>query len=274
MKADSVSSGFRNVDASGDQAFFIDYLKFIDSVPEFRAIKERNYKKLKLKSGTKVLDAGCGIGLDTYRLGSRVGDPGSVIGFDSSEAMISVAQKNTPDNVKNISFKVGDLMNPPFPDDTFDAVYLERVLQIVPDPKEILGQLKRMVKPGGTIMSIEPDWGTMALDPGNRNTIRTLISCCADTFPDGWTGRKLYHLFRDIELDVQVEAEPVIMHDFQTINRAMNFEKFISGAIQEGQMIRNDADELVEGFKRADKSGNFFFSYMIYRAVAKKPKKS
>lgn len=271
MNADSVSSGFRNVDESGEADFFIKYLKFVDSVPEFRAIKDRSYQALGLKRGDKVLDAGCGIGLDTYRLGSMVGDTGSVIGFDSSESMLSVAQKNKPGNFQNISFLMGDLKNPDFPDDIFDAVYVERVLQITPDPSEIIQQLVRIVKPGGTIVSIEPDWGTMAIDPGNRNSIRSLISYCADSFPDGWTGRKLFRLFREYGMNVRIEAEPVITHDFPMIYRAMNFENFISGAIHAGHINQKDADELVEEFQRADKSGLFFFSYMMYRAIVKKP---
>ena len=271
MDADSVSSGFQNVDESGDEDFFIQYLKFIDSVPEFRAIKERNYMAMRLKKGSRVLDAGCGIGLDTYRLGFLVGDTGSVIGFDASESMISAARKNIPEDLQNVSFVVGDLLHPDLSDDFFDAVYLERVLQISPHPREIIHHLIRVVKPGGTIVSIEPDWGTMALDPGNRESIRSLIDYCADSFPDGWTGRKLFRLFQESGMDVRIEAEPVIMHDFPTVNRAMNFENFISGAIQKGEISQDDADEMMDGFSRADKSGLFFFSYMIYRAIVRKP---
>ena len=271
MDADSISSGFRNVDESGEADFFINYLKFVDSVPEFRTIKERNYKAMGLKRGDKVLDAGCGIGLDTYRIGSIVEDTGSVIGFDSSESMISIAQKNVPGNLQNITFILGDLKHPDFLNNTFDAVYVERILQISPNPSEIIQQLVRIIKPGGTLVSIEPDWGTMAVDPGNRNIIRSLISYCTDSLPDGWTGRKLFRYFREFGMDVRVEAEPVIMHDFPIINRAMNFENFISGAIQAGQISHSDADELIEGFRFADENGLFFFSYMIYRAIVKKP---
>lgn len=271
MNTDSVSSGFQNVDESGEVDFFINYLRFIDSVPEFRAIKERNYKALGLKRGDKVLDAGCGIGFDTYRMSSIVEDTGSVIGLDSSESMISIAQKNVPENLRNITYIQGDLKRLDFLDDTFDAVYVERVLQISPTPTEIIQELVRILKPGGTLVSIEPDWGTMAVDPGNRNIIRSLISYCTDSFPDGWTGRKLFRYFSEFGMDVQVEAEPVIMYDFPIINRAMNFDDFISRAIQAGQISESDADELVEGFRFADEHGLFFFSYLIYRAIVKKP---
>lgn len=271
MVKDSVSSGFQNVDNSGEADFFIEYLKFVDSVPEFRAIKERSYNAIGLKEGDNVLDAGCGLGLDTYRMGIRVGETGSVIGVDSSESMITVAQKNKPYHLKNVRFSIGDMRNPNFPDNFFDAIHVERLLQILPSPTLIIEQLVRILKPGGTILIIDPDWGTMALDPGNREVIRSLVSYCADSFADGWTGRKLFRYCKEFGLDVRVEAEPVIIHDFSIINRAMNFDHFISGAIETGTISQKEADELIEGFKIAGEKGLFFFSYMIYRVLGKKP---
>ena len=220
------------MDASGEAEFFINYLNFIDSVPEFRVVEERSYQALGLKNGDRILDAGCGIGLDSCRLSSLIGNLRRVIGFDSSESMLSIAEKNVPESVNNVSFVSGDLLNPDFPDNYFDAIYMERVLQISPDPRGIMRQLVRMLKPGGTMVSIEPDWGTMALDPGDRNRIRSLISYCADSFPDGWTGRKLWRHFKEAGMNVRIEAEPVIMHNYPITARAMNFDNFISGAVQ------------------------------------------
>jgi ubiquinone/menaquinone biosynthesis C-methylase UbiE len=271
MDSDSVSAGFRNVDDSGEADFFIDYLKFVDTVPEFRSIKERSYIALGLKTGDTVLDAGCGIGLDSYRIGSIVGDAGKVVGFDSSESMLSIARKNIPAGLRNTSFIQGNLIDPNLPDATFDAVYVERVLQISPDPKAIIQQLVRVVKPGGSIVSVEPDWGTMALDPGVRDSIRSLIAYCTDSFPDGWTGRKLFRYFREAGMNVRIEAEPVISSDYPLINRVMNFENFISGAVQAGKISHDDAEYLVKTFRRADAEGLFFFSYVVYRVIAKKP---
>lgn len=270
MDTDSVASGFQDVDKSGESDYFIDYLKFIDSIPEFRSIKERSYISLDLKPGATVLDAGCGLGFDTCRMASLVGAQGRVVGLDSSRSMVSVAEQLMPKNLPQVEFRVGDIRNPDFEDETFDSVFIERLLQISPDPKGILNQITRILKPGGTLVITEPDWGTMALDPGNKDAIRSLISFCADSFSDGWTGRKLYRHLIESGLNARIEAEPVIMHNFTVINRAMNFENFISGAVQSGKISQTDADDLMEGFWIAGESGIFFFSYMIYRAIGKK----
>ena len=270
MDTESVPTGFQDVDKSGESDYFIEYLKFVDTVPEFRSIKDRSYIALGLKPGDCVLDAGCGVGFDTCRIGALVGAQGSVIGLDSSTSMLSVAQSLKPTNLDQVEFRVGDIRNPDFEDNLFDAIYVERLLQISPEPLEILNQLIRILKPGGTLVITEPDWGTMALDPGDKETIRSLISFCADSFPDGWTGRKLHRYFIESGLETRIEVEPVIMHDFPTINRAMNFDNFIAGAVESGKISQGHADDLMEGFRIAGEQGAFFFSYMIYRAIGKK----
>jgi ubiquinone/menaquinone biosynthesis C-methylase UbiE len=201
-----------------------------------------------------------------------VGAQGKVIGLDSSTSMLSVAQSLKPKNLDHVTFMHGDIRNPVFKDNSFDAIYVERLLQISPEPFEILTQLIRILKPGGTLVITEPDWGTMALDPGDKETIRSLISFCTDSFPDGWTGRKLHRYFIESELDTTIEVEPVVMQDFPTIRRAMNFDNFIAGAVQNGKMSQIQADELMDGFQKAGEKGTFFFSYMIYRVIGKKRK--
>ena len=270
MDTESVPTGFQNVDKTGESDYFIEYLKFVDSVPEFRSIKDRNYRALGLRPGDRVLDAGCGLGFDTYRIGALVGAQGTVIGLDSSTSMLYAAQSLIQNDLNHVTFMHGDIRNPDFEENFFDAIYVERLLQISPDPREIVTQLIRILKPGGTLVITEPDWGTMALDPGDRETIRSLISFCADSFPDGWTGRKLHRYFTESGLDTIIEVEPVIMQDFPTIRRAMNFDNFISGAVQNGNMSQVQADELMDGFQRAGEKGTFFFSYMIYRAIGRK----
>lgn len=56
-----------------------------------------------------------------------------------------------------ICFRKGDLANVNFPDDFFDLIYADSVLEHVENPIEILFQLKRKLRPGGTIFIIVPN---------------------------------------------------------------------------------------------------------------------
>ena len=71
----------------------------------------------------------------------------------------------------------------------------------------------------------------MMIDPGSRNVGRTFFRFCADQFPDGSTGRKLYRYFRERDLnDVAIHPEPLVLHDFALAAKMMNMEQFLAAA--------------------------------------------
>ena len=267
MDPDSVSADLQDVQ---EIDYFADYLRFVDSVPQFRAIKERSFEAMALKEGSSVLDAGCGIGLDTCRMGARTGKSGKVIGLDSNESMVSFAEKNRPPNLENVSFIRGDLLTLNFPDNFFDAIHIERTLEHLEDPKPALKNLFRVLKQGGTIVIVEPDFETATPDPGDRDATRSLVSYCADNVGDGWIGRKMYGLMRETGFEVRIEVEPVILYDYPTFSRIGVMDKFVPGAVKAGVITQNESDLLIEGWKQAGETGNFFWSMMMFRAIGKK----
>ena len=94
-----------------------------------------------LKSGTSVLDLGCGPGTITADVGRRVA-PGRVLGIDASADAIEEARRNAGGG-PNVEFSVGDLyaLNT---GDTFDIVHAHQVLQHLPDPVAALREMKRV----------------------------------------------------------------------------------------------------------------------------------
>jgi ubiquinone/menaquinone biosynthesis C-methylase UbiE len=267
MEQDSVSEDLQDVQEIN---YFADYLRFVDSVPQFRAIKEHSFEALALNEGSVVLDAGCGIGLDTCRIGARAGKSGKVIGLDSNPSMVSFAEKNRPPDLQNVSFVHGDLLNLDFPDNFFNAIHIERTIEHLQDPKPALKNLCRVLKQGGTLVIVEPDFETATPDPGDRDATRSLVSFCADNIGDGWIGRKLHRIMRETGFEVRIETEPVILYDYPTFSRITLLEKFVPGAVTAGVITREEADRLMEGWKQAGDAGNFFWSMVMFRAIGKK----
>lgn len=103
---------------------------------------------LALPSGLSWLDVGCGTGAFTQLLLDK-SKPGQVAALDPSADQIAYA-RTTP-AAKTVTFQVGNAQSLPFADREFDAAAMALVITFIPDPPKALAELKRVVKPGGTI---------------------------------------------------------------------------------------------------------------------------
>ena len=101
---------------------------------------------LDLRQGEYILDAGCGIGGTTYAFAEKVGTSGFVTGMDASAVMIEAAKQRQGNRLFKGKFVQGSVMKLNFSDATFDASYIERVLQHVPDPIVGVSELVRVVR--------------------------------------------------------------------------------------------------------------------------------
>ena len=89
-----LADGFRFVDAAQHKEAYFDCLNLLDSLPYYQEAKKRSYELLDLHGGVTVLEAGCGLGHDVFRMAKLVQPDGQVTGLDSSEAMITTARAN------------------------------------------------------------------------------------------------------------------------------------------------------------------------------------
>lgn len=267
----TLASEFRNAGNAETADYLVEYLEYSDSLPETRRMKVNSYKYLGLVEGETVLDAGCGPGYDVLRMASIVGNTGHVTGIDLNERMIAIAETKAKDTGLPVSFRIGDVRKLPFPDASFDTVRIERTLQILDNPGQILDEMVRVLRPSGRLLSIEPDWETFVCDPGNRDTARTFFRFCADQFPDGSTGRKLYRYFRERGLaDVVVHPEPLVLHDFNLASKIMNMEQFLTAAQEVGVLSRGEVGAWLQELKAADAKDRFTFAGMIFAIVGRK----
>ncbi len=94
------------------------------------------------------LDAGCGTGALAQAILENV-NPSSVSGIDLSEEYVAFARSHVKD--ARAKFECGNVVSLPYPDATFDAVVSGLVLNFLPDPQKMIAEMKRVVKPAGTI---------------------------------------------------------------------------------------------------------------------------
>ena len=106
-----------------------------------------------IHEGEKMLDIGCGAGVDTIIAGMMAGPEGNVIGIDMVPEMLETANRNLREvPMGNVSFQQASAERLPFPDDTFDVVISNGVLNLVPDKRKALSEVFRVLKSKGRLM--------------------------------------------------------------------------------------------------------------------------
>ena len=140
-----------------------------------------------LKPGKVVLDLGSGAGLDVFVARKIVGEEGTVIGLDFSEAMIAKARSNAEGlGYSNTRFVHGDIEEMPVDDDSIDVVISNCVLNLVPSKEKAFGEIFRVLRPGGhfTISDVVLE---STLPEKKRRSVESYVGCVA-----GALERELY----------------------------------------------------------------------------------
>ncbi|WP_019122456.1 demethylmenaquinone methyltransferase [Brevibacillus massiliensis] len=119
----------------------------------------RNYtmQKLQVKPGQAAIDIACGTCDWTISLARAVGREGRVVGLDFSKKMLEVGEyKIANAGVGDVVTLVNaDAMSLPYEDNSFDVATIGFALRNVPDIQTVLGEMARVVKPGGKVVSLE-----------------------------------------------------------------------------------------------------------------------
>ena len=163
------------------------------------------YFEGRLKPGMNVLDCGCGPGTLTLGLAQAV-DPGQATGIDIESGMVDKANALANERgIKNVEFRVDDITDLSFPNDSFDLVFASAVLEHLPDPVVALREIRRVLKPGAVTVIINTDWGDPLISP-ESDDIRRFF----ELFEAGFNryggslnrGRHLRLMMREAGLDV------------------------------------------------------------------------
>jgi ubiquinone/menaquinone biosynthesis C-methylase UbiE len=130
-------------------------------------------ERLGLAPGATVLDVGCGAGASALPAAEAVGPNGYVIGVDLSNGLLAQAQKRADKRgLANAVFHNKDMADLSYPDNYFDAVTSGFSIFFVDDIEGLVGELWRMVKPGGKLAIAT--WAPPIFEP-----LDTLLRTCA-----------------------------------------------------------------------------------------------
>lgn len=107
------------------------------------------------RRGDQILDCATGTGDLAIEFKKTVGEQGQVIGTDFCKEMLEPAPAKAQSKNLQIQFETADVMNLPYPDNSFDVVSISFGIRNVADPAKALSEMARVAKPGGRVMVLE-----------------------------------------------------------------------------------------------------------------------
>lgn len=164
--------------------------------------------------GAQILEAGCGIGAQTVIL-AKNNPRAEITSVDVSLDSLEKARENVKSRgIGNVRFLQANIFSLPFEEASFDHLFVCFVLEHLQNPSEALRNLKKVLKPGGTITIIEGDHGSCYFYPEGEKALEAwncLIRVQACMKGNSLIGRQLYPLLRESRF-TEVKVEPRMVY--------------------------------------------------------------
>lgn len=233
------------------------------------------------QAGSRVLEAGCGTGAKTETL--AVNSPAAkFLSIDVSEESLRKArQRIEGKGLTNVEFQQADIFNLPFPEESFDHIFVCFVLEHLEAPAEALIRLKKVLRTGGTLTAIEGDHGSAYFYPDSeyaRRNIQCLIELQAKIGANSLIGRQLYPLltkcgFRNVRVMPKAvyadSSRPEMVEGFTKNTFTAMVEGVRPQALSSGMIDEKSWDKGIADLYRTSENDGVF-NYTFFKAVGVK----
>ena len=232
-------------------------------------------------AGSRVLEAGCGVGAQTVAL-ARNSPAASIVSVDIAPASVAAARaKVQAAGLANVELRQADVFALPFAHESFDHVFVCFLLEHLARPLDALARLKEVLKPGGTITVFEGDHGSTYFHPDHPaayEAIRCQVELQRAAGGNANIGRELYPLLRAAAFDA-VRVSPRMVYVDSSRPRLVDgftrrtFTAMIEGvreaALRAGMISPQRFDEGIRAlYRTAEDDG--VFCYTFFKGWAEK----
>lgn len=232
-------------------------------------------------AGSRVLEAGCGVGAQTVTL-ARNSPEAQITSIDiAADSIAKAAEVIEEAGYTNVVFRQGDIFNMEFEPEAFDHIFVCFVLEHLAQPLDSLDCLKKVLKSGGTITTIEGDHGSTYFHPDNEaahRAIQCLVELQRRAGGNANIGRELYPLLSSAGFDsisvsprmVYVDSsKPQLVEGFTRNTFTAMIEGVREAAIEAGLIDASTFDEGIRGLYRTTEADGIF-CYTFFKGVGVK----
>ena len=182
-------------------------------------VYEHGLDRVRIGSGTRVLDCGCGAG----RFARMAADRGaSVAGIDAAEGLIEIAAERTPEG----DFRVGDLEALPWPEDSFDVVTGFSAFQFADDKVRALIEARRTSR--GQVAVVIP---SRVSESGNTLVFKPLFPFFPPEALESMKHSGMFALSEPGKLEEVLAAASLTVHDDVEVESLIIFDD-AAGAVR------------------------------------------
>ena len=240
--------------------------------PDVVAQRARVLDLLAPKPGERFLDIGVGPGLLAYDLARLVGESGRVTGLDAAPAMIEMAKTRLA-GLSQCECVTGDATRLDFADGAFDAAVSTQVYEYVAGMPRALGELHRVLRPGGRVLILDTDWRSTVWHSSDKARMEKVLACWDDHLADPHLPATLNALLTRAGFSVmRVEIVPMLSPTYQPVSYAGGMMKTIHRFVRANGARHGLDDATVQAWYddqlQLIEKGEFFFSLNRYAFVA------
>jgi len=238
-------SVFSHVDGSGDPNELVRYLDATKGVQLFRELGRLLLAELRVGPGSSVVDVGCGPGTDALEIAAAVAPRGRVVGVDASSIMVAEARRRAAGRGLAVEFRVGSAERLDLPDAIADACRFERVLQHLADPAAALREAARVLRPGGQVAALEPDWTSLDVSGADPGVVRRVLDVRMAAIPCPDAGARLGRLLSEAGFEEVRSLELTLSGHHPDALRALRLDAYAGAAARVGAVTGAEAAALL-----------------------------
>jgi len=224
---------------------------------------------LDLKPGERAIDVGSGNGALVRDVLEIVGNTGHACGVDNSEIMIGLAKKICPE----ATFLKGDATEIPVEDSDFDVLATSQLLCFVDDIPAALREFYRILKPGGRMLILDTDWGSLVWNSRNQSFMERVMKMYITPYTNPYIPRTLSKQI------IEAGFKSLERHSFALLNwerepdsYSQQTSEFVRQLMEKSpDFTGDDWEDWDRDLRETEAAGEYLFSLNRYLFAAQKP---
>lgn len=254
--------GFTRVDEEPRPAAWVECLDKLHSEPFYREYKARVRAILSPRPAGLYLEVGTGAGTDAVAIGAKA------IGVDRSSTMCRESR------ARGLRMSVvADAEALPFPSGLVDGCWSDRTFQHLAHPQRALYELIRVMKASATIVVVDPDYGTQAMELPDQSLARKVFDFrTRHALRNGTLAHQMGGWFVEAGLDeVSVEERTLVVRDPASVDNVMGLRSWARAALAQGMLSDAEVRRWETSYDQVVAEGRFFWSVSFFITSGRKP---